>query len=66
MFEYFETELERAGYFYPPENKTPAMITNLGNALVNDQCAEQVARTFRGAIKALMLGRRKACVIRGD
>lgn len=65
MFEHFEAELERAGYFYPPE-KTPVMITNLRNALVRAQWTEQEVRTFRGAIKALSLGRGKARVVRED
>lgn len=65
MFEHFEAELERAGYFYPPE-KTPVMITNLRNALVRAQWTEQEVRTFRGAIKALTLGRGKARVKRED
>lgn len=65
MFEHFERELERAGYFYPPE-KTPVMITNLRNALIRAQWTEQEVRTFRGAIKALTLGRGKARVIRED
>ncbi|KCZ97291.1 tRNA/rRNA methyltransferase SpoU [Hyphomonas polymorpha PS728] len=65
MFEHFEAELERAGYFYPPE-KTPVMITNLRNALVRAQWTEQEVRTFRGAIKALSLGRGKARVVREE
>lgn len=65
MFEHFEAELERAGYFYPPE-KTPVMITNLRSALVRAQWTEQEVRTFRGAIKALTLGRGKARVKRED
>ncbi|MBK8199828.1 MAG: RNA methyltransferase [Acidobacteria bacterium] len=65
MFEHFEAELERAGYFYPPE-KTPVMINNLRNALVRAQWTEQEVRTFRGAIKALTLGRGKARVKRDD
>lgn len=65
MFEHFEAELERAGYFYPPE-KTPVMTTNLRNALVRAQWTEQEVRTFRGAIKALSLGRGKARVVRED
>jgi tRNA/rRNA methyltransferase len=36
MFEHFEAELERAGYFHPPE-KTPVMVTNLRSALVRAQ-----------------------------
>lgn len=65
MFEHFESELERAGYFYPPE-KTPVMINNLRNALVRAQWTAQEVRTFRGAIKALTLGRGKARVVRED
>lgn len=65
MFEHFEAELERAGYFYPPE-KTPVMVTNLRNALVRAQWTQQEVRTFRGAIKALALGRGKARVVRED
>lgn len=65
MFEHFEAELERAGYFYPPE-KTPVMITNLRNALIRAQWTEQEVRTFRGAIKALTLGRGKARIVRED
>lgn len=65
MFEHFEAELERAGYFYPPE-KTPVMVTNLRNALVRAQWTQQEVRTFRGAIKALSLGRGKARVVREE
>ncbi len=65
MFEHFEAELERAGYFYPPE-KTPVMVTNLRNALVRAQWTQQEVRTFRGAIKALALGRGKARVVREE
>jgi tRNA/rRNA methyltransferase len=65
MFEHFEAELERAGYFYPPE-KTPVMINNLRNALIRAQWTEQEVRTFRGAIKALTLGRGKARVKREE
>lgn len=65
MFEHFEAELERAGYFYPPE-KTPVMVTNLRNALVRAQWTQQEVRTFRGAIKALSLGRGRARVVREE
>lgn len=65
MFEHFEAELERAGYFYPPE-KTPVMINNLRNALIRAHWTQQEVRTFRGAIKALTLGRGKARVTRED
>ncbi|MFN7054091.1 RNA methyltransferase [Hyphomonas sp.] len=65
MFEHFEAELERAGYFYPPE-KTPVMIANLRSALVRAEWTQQEVRTFRGAIKALALGRGKARVLREE
>ncbi len=65
LFEHFESELERAGYFYPPE-KTPVMINNLRNALIRAQWTQQEVQTFRGAIKALSLGRGKARVKRED
>ena len=65
MFEHFEYELERAGYFYPP-SKTPLMSQNLRNAFIRGRWTEQEVRTFRGAVKALALGRGKARVIRED
>lgn len=65
MFEHFEAELERAGFFHPPE-KTALMRQNLRNALVRAGWTEQEVRTFRGAIKALSLGRGKARIQRSD
>lgn len=65
MFEHFEYELERAGFFYPPA-KTPLMIQNLRNAFIRGRWTEQEVRTFRGAVKALALGRGKARVVRDD
>jgi len=65
MFEHFEAELDRAGYFYPPE-KTHVITNNLRNALIRARWTEQEVRTFRGAIKALTLGRGKARVKRED
>ncbi|WP_394692247.1 RNA methyltransferase [Hyphobacterium sp.] len=65
LFVHFETELDRAGFFHPPE-KTPLMINNLRSALVRGRFTEQEARTFRGAIKALALGRGKARIVRDD
>lgn len=59
MLEHFEDELERAGYFYPPE-KTALMTDNLRSALIRANWTAQEVRTFRGAIKALALGRGKA------
>jgi tRNA/rRNA methyltransferase len=65
MFEHFEAELERAGFFFPPA-KTPVMTQNLRNAFVRGRWTLQEIRTFRGAVKALALGRGKARVERVD
>ncbi len=65
MFEHLEEELERAGYFYPPD-KTPLMKTNIRNAFIRGDWTVQEVRTFRGAIKALALGRGKARIKRDD
>jgi tRNA/rRNA methyltransferase len=56
LFEHFEAELEKGGFFHPPE-KTPAMIRNLRSALSRANLTDQEARTFRGAIVALAKGR---------
>lgn len=63
MFEHLEDELERAGYFYPPD-KTPLMKTNIRNAFIRGNWTTQEVRTFRGAIKALALGRGEARIKR--
>lgn len=63
MFEHLEDELERAGYFYPPD-KTPLMKTNIRNAFIRGNWTAQEVRTFRGAIKALALGRGQARIKR--
>jgi tRNA/rRNA methyltransferase len=42
------------------------MINNLRNALIRAHWTQQEVRTFRGAIKALTLGRGKARVTRED
>lgn len=65
MFEHFETELERAGYFHPPE-KTALMKDNLRAALIRADWTQQEVQTFRGAIKALSRGRGKARMERPD
>ena len=65
MLEHFEDELERAGYFFPPE-KTALMKDNLHSALVRANWTTQEVRTFRGAIKALAIGRGKARIDRGE
>lgn len=65
MYEHFEAELDRAGFFFPPE-KTPLMIQNLRNIFARGGLTAQEVRTFRGAVKALTLGRGKHRVVRGD
>jgi tRNA/rRNA methyltransferase len=65
MYRHFEEELERAGFFFPPE-KTPLMIQNLRNIFARGGLTIQEVRTFRGAVKALTLGRGKHRVVRGD
>ena len=61
--QHFEDELERAGFFFPPEKKE-VMIQNLRSAFTRAGWTEQETRTFRGAIKALALGRGKARIDR--
>lgn len=65
MFEHFEAELDRAGFFFPAA-KTPLMKQNLRNAFIRGRWTDQEVRTFRGAVKALALGRGKARINRGD
>lgn len=65
MLEHFEAELDRAGFFFPPE-KTSVMQQNLRAALVRADWTEQEVRTFRGAIKALAIGRGKARIERRE
>ena len=42
------------------------MTQNLRNAFIRGRWTEQEVRTFRGAVKALALGRGKARVVRED
>ncbi|WP_017930219.1 RNA methyltransferase [Robiginitomaculum antarcticum] len=56
MLEHLEDELEKAGFFYPPQ-KTPLMKNNIRAPLIRGQLTEQEVRTFRGMIKALAKGR---------
>lgn len=65
MMEHFEAELDRAGFFFPDDKRAP-MTQNLRNAFTRAGWTEQEVRTFRGAIKALALGRGKARVKRED
>jgi tRNA/rRNA methyltransferase len=65
MLEHFEDELDRAGFFHPAV-KREVMVQNLRNAFTRAGWTEQEVRTFRGAIKALAMGRGKARVARDD
>jgi len=56
LFGHLETELERAGFFHPPE-KTPAMVRNLRVPLARARLTDQEVRTFRGVVAALARGR---------
>ena len=59
MFEHFEGELEKSGYFYPPAKK-PLMQRNIRAPFMRAKMTEQEVRTMRGMIKALSEGRGKA------
>ena len=65
MMEHFEDELDRAGFFFPAQKKD-VMVQNLRNAFTRAGWTAQETRTFRGAIKALALGRGKARIQRDD
>lgn len=63
LYGHLHDELDRAGFFYPPE-KTPLMMMNLINIFARGGLTSQEVRTLRGAIKALTIGRGKARVVR--
>lgn len=65
MMEHFEDELDRAGFFFPKVKK-PVMVRNLRNAFTRAGWTAQEVRTFRGAIKALALGRGSARITRQE
>ncbi|MBK8839399.1 MAG: RNA methyltransferase [Hyphomonadaceae bacterium] len=65
MMEHFEDELDRAGFFFPEAKRAP-MVLNLRNAFTRAGWTAQEVRTFRGAIKALAIGRGKWRVKRED
>ncbi len=58
MFEHFEDELLKAGYFYPPA-KAALMKRNIRAPFIRAKMTEQEVRTMRGMIKALAKGRGK-------
>ena len=63
MMEHFEEELDRAGFFFPDAKRAP-ITQNLRNAFTRAGWTAQEVSTFRGAIKALAVGRGKARVKR--
>ena len=65
MMEHFEEELDRAGFFFPDAKRAP-ITQNLRNAFTRAGWTAQEVSTFRGAIKALAIGRGKARVARED
>lgn len=65
MMEHFEEELDRAGFFFPESKRAP-MVQNLRNAFTRAGWTAQEVSTFRGAIKALAIGRGKARIKRED
>lgn len=56
MFLHLEAELERGRFFHPPD-KAPLMKRHLRAMFLRARPTEQEARTFRGVIKALTIGR---------
>lgn len=65
MMEHFEAELDRAGFFFPEEKRTP-VTQNLRNTFTRAGWTSQEVSTFRGAIKALAVGRGKARIKREE
>ncbi|MDJ1158430.1 RNA methyltransferase [Chelatococcus sp. SYSU_G07232] len=57
FFEYLEAELDAVSFFMPPE-KRPLMTRNLRNIFHRIGMTEQDVRTLRGAVVALVQGRR--------
>ena len=56
LFDHLETELDRAGFFFPPSKKS-LMRQNIRAPFIRAKMTEQEVRTFRGIIKALSKGR---------
>ncbi|MGJ3230639.1 MAG: RNA methyltransferase [Oceanicaulis sp.] len=63
LYGHLHDELDRAGFFYPPE-KTSLMMQNLINIFARARLTAQEVRTLRGVVKALAVGRGKARVRR--
>ncbi len=58
LYGHLEDELEKAGFFFPPEKK-PSMVQNLRVVLNRARMTEQEIRTWRGVVTALTRGRGK-------
>jgi tRNA/rRNA methyltransferase len=56
LFEHLEGELERLGFFNPPERR-PAVVRNLRTMLSRMGPTEQEVRTLRGIVATLAQGK---------
>ncbi len=56
LYEHLERELERLGYFNPPE-KRQTMVRNIRSMLARMSATEQEVRTLRGIVAALAQGK---------
>lgn len=65
MLEHFEDELDKAGFFFPPE-KTTLMKQNIRAPFIRANMTEQEVRTMRGMIKALAKGRGRGQTQKGQ
>lgn len=59
LYEHLERELERLGFFNPPE-KRQTMVRNIRSMLARMEATEQEVRTLRGIVAALAQGKGRA------
>lgn len=59
LYEHLERELERLGFFNPPE-KRQTMVRNIRSMLARMDATEQEVRTLRGIVAALAQGKGRA------
>ncbi len=59
LYEHLENELERLGFFNPPE-KRQTMVRNIRSMLARMEATEQEVRTLRGIVAALAQGKGRA------
>jgi len=59
LYEHLEQELERLGFFNPPE-KRQTMVRNIRSMLARMEATEQEVRTLRGIVAALAQGKGRA------